>query len=390
MNDDRLHRLERYEPRRALGNGSPPSGEDDYGARMVEKPNFRTLKEFCAEYAPVSYSVAGLVRSGSLYTLTARTGDGKTSWLVTASLSIAAGKKDILGRDVTEGRVAFCTAENPDDLRMRLSVASYTWNIDQAALGRSLIVSDNRVRPEEIHGYLEREAEHGPFAFIVVDTWQAYFDGRDANHPTEAVDFTRRFRPLTRLPGSPAVVVAAHPIKNASNDNLIPYGGGSTLNEVDGNFTLARQPTTGYFEFWWQGKIRGAHFEPFSYRIDKLTSPDIVDINGTEVAMPVMFPVTAEDVEAREASTVNRDAALLKAMSENQNGSMQAWANASGQNKRAVQTALQGRLKKGRLVEKSLGKWSLTSKARKALRDASEGRTDVGTTSDAGTAYADA
>jgi hypothetical protein len=371
MNDDRLHRLERYEP--------PPSGEDDYGvgARMVEKPNFRTLKEFCAEYTPVSYSVAGLVRSGSLYTLTARTGDGKTSWLVTTSLSIATGR-DLLGREVTKGRVAFCTAENPDDLRMRLSVASYTWNIDQAALGRSLIVSDNRVRPEEIHEYLERDAEHGPFAFIVVDTWQAYFDGRDANHPTEAVDFTRRFRPLTRLPGSPAVIVAAHPIKNASNDNLIPYGGGSTLNEVDGNFTLAKQPT-GYFEFGWQGKIRGAHFEPLSYRIDKLNSPDIVDISGRQVLMPVMFPVTGEDVEAREASAARRDVALFKAIADNPSGSMQDWANATGQSKRAVQTALEGRLSKQRLVENPLGKWGLTDKGRKALRDISAAGTGIGT-----------
>ena len=73
----------------------------------------------------------------------------------------------------------------------------------------------------------------------VVDTRQAFFEGRDANNPTEAVTFTRGFRPPTRLPGSPVVPIAAHPTKNAANDNLIPYGGGSTLNEVDGNFTLA-------------------------------------------------------------------------------------------------------------------------------------------------------
>jgi hypothetical protein len=353
---------------------SPPidtSPQDDR-----PKPNFRTLKEFCAEYAPVSYSVAGLVRSGSLYTLTARTGDGKTSWLVTTSLSVATGH-DLLGLEVTKGRVAFCTAENPDDLRMRLSVASYTWNIDQAALGRSMIVSDNRVRPEEIREYLESEPEHGPFTLILIDTWQAYFDGRDANHPTEAVDFTRRFRPLTRLPGSPAVIIAAHPVKNAANDKLVPYGGGSTLNEVDGNFTLAKQ-STGYFEFWWQGKIRGAHFEPLSYRIEKLTSPDIVDINGAQVAMPVMFPVTAEDVEAREASTANRDARLLRALAENPQGSLSTLAAAAGVSRSKADRTFH-RLAKGKpaLVRQTLGKWTLTNPGKEALKGPSEGETVV-------------
>ena len=62
----------------------------------------------------------------------------------------------------------------------------------------------------------------------VVDSRQAFFEGRDANNPTEAVTFTRGFRPPTRLPGSPVVPIAAHPTKNAANDNLIPSGGGST------------------------------------------------------------------------------------------------------------------------------------------------------------------
>jgi hypothetical protein len=77
------------------------------------------------------------------------------------------------------------------------AVAKATWPLE-----RNMLVSDNRVRPEEISEYLGREAKHGPFALIVVDTRQAFFDGRDANNPTEAVTFTRRFRPLTRLSAS--------------------------------------------------------------------------------------------------------------------------------------------------------------------------------------------
>jgi hypothetical protein len=65
--------------------------------------------------------------------------------------------------------------------------------------------------------YLAREAESGAFAGVLVDTWQAFFDGRDANNPTEAVNSTTRFRPLSSLPSSPAVVIAAQHCQLATN-----------------------------------------------------------------------------------------------------------------------------------------------------------------------------
>ena len=206
--------------------------------------------------------------SGSLYTLTATTGTGKTAFLTTTVLAGVTGR-DLLGLKVQRGRYAICTAENPDGAKMRLSVACFHWNIDMDAVGADLIISDNRVRPEEICEYLQEEARRGPFTGIFIDTWQAFFDGQNASNPTEAVNFTRRFRPLTFLPGSPAVIVCAHPNKGASNDELIPSGGGSILNEIDGNLILAMQPN-GLIENGWQGKFRGFHFEPRLFRIENL------------------------------------------------------------------------------------------------------------------------
>ena len=261
----------------------------------------------------------------------------------------------------------FCTAENPDGLRMRLGVASFHWNIDQAAIARQLIVSDNRVRPEEICDYLVGEAKHGPFAAVFIDTWQAFFDGKDANHPTEAVDFTRRFRPLTRLPGGPAVVIAAHPVKRASNDDLLPYGGGSTLNEVDGNLTLAPQ-RCGLLELGWQGKFRGLGFEPPLYRIEHLTSPDIVDNAGRQVAIPVMLPATVEDAEARETAHVNKDIGLLRALADNPSGSLSTWSAAAGMSRsKANRTLHYLARQKPNLARQTLGKWTLTKAGKEAL-----------------------
>ena len=95
---------------------------------------------------------------------------------------------------------------------MRFAVGSFHWNIDQGAIDRDLLISDNRVRPEEICEFLACEAvENGPFTGIFIDTWQAFFDGRDANNPTEAVNFTKRFRAAHEPARRAAVIVATHP-----------------------------------------------------------------------------------------------------------------------------------------------------------------------------------
>ena len=46
---------------------------------------FKTLAEFCREYVPLAYAVEPLLRTSALYTLTARTGHGKTAFLIVAA-----------------------------------------------------------------------------------------------------------------------------------------------------------------------------------------------------------------------------------------------------------------------------------------------------------------
>ena len=46
------------------------------------------------------------------------------------ALAVTTGRRDILGLDVEQGRVALLTFENPDDVRMRLKVSSWFLNVD--------------------------------------------------------------------------------------------------------------------------------------------------------------------------------------------------------------------------------------------------------------------
>ena len=340
-----------------LGGSAPPIAND------WPKPRFRTAAEFIGEFRPISYAVAGIMREKSLYTLTGRTGEGKTSFLVKLALAVATGEGEkLIGRKVKKGSVAFATAENPDDLRMRLMVACFVFNIDPKTLGRDLFVSDNRVRPEEIVEWVKQTGE--AFTLIIIDTWQAFFDGRDPNNNAEAVNFTRRFRPLS---AAAVVVIAAHPPKQAGDDSLLPYGGGATLNEVDGNFTLLRDEN-GLYAFHWLGKIRGLPFDPLHFRIDRMDCPDVITIDGDRVKMPVMFPIGEDELEARQEAFAGRDLALLKAMAADPAGSERKWALATGMNRRAVQGALSA-MKAERLVTKKLRRWRLTKEGERIAKE---------------------
>jgi hypothetical protein len=161
------------------------------------------------------------------------------------------------------------------------------------------------------------------------------------------------------------VVIATHPIKNAKDNELIPYGGGATLNEIDGNFAAWRV-AGGYFALAPQGKLRGADFDPIHYRIELLSSPDIEDAEGRQVMTPVMLPVTETDVEEREDELAAQCAKLMQAMAADPSGSLTDLGAKLGLNK---QTTLRRmwRLQKGRLVDNSAGRWRLTPKGAKEV-----------------------
>src|SRR5271169_6681224 len=104
----------------------------------------RSIFAFCAEYEPMSYTIDGIARGGYLYTMTAKTGTGKTAFNVVAALAVATGRSDILKCDVTKGRVAYLAFENPDDTRVRFMGAAQQFGIDLRDLAEQIYVFDMR------------------------------------------------------------------------------------------------------------------------------------------------------------------------------------------------------------------------------------------------------
>jgi AAA domain len=342
-----------------------PNGRDE---RAPKKPPSRVTGAgtFMKSYVPISYTLGNILPSGYLYGLTAKQGSGKTALMIAAALAVAFGRDDILGCAVESGRVAYVTIENPVDFKMKLSVNCYVHNISYDEIEPRVAIIDGRDTPEQILEGLRLDAEaNGNLQLVCFDTFQAGFAaaGAGAFNDNEAVlGYVIRLRPLTTLPGLPSVLVAFHPTKNAGEGELIPYGGGSTYNEIDGNLTLWKE---GHIKLY-HNRLRGPEFEPKYFRIEMLSCPDIVDKQRRQILLPVMRPITEIDAAEREKNDGNLDLALLRAMAANPDSTQLEWAFAIGiRSKSAVNTRLQ-KLKATKFVEVGVsGKWRLTPKGQK-------------------------
>ena len=324
-----------------------------------------TYSEFIAEYEPLEYVLDGIVARGSLYTLTAKTGAGKTVLLSAASIAVASNDHVMLGVGVKQCAIAYLTYENPADFRMKLHAAAVANGKTGADLDQGLFVI--RAHLVLADAYKELVATGVEFGLIVIDTLQAAFDGNDFNDPKQMLDFILRCRRFTELPGHPAVIVAAHPTKNADNDNLVPYGGGSVLNEIDGNLTLSLVKETKITTLHWLRKFRGPEFQPISFGIMSTRCPQMADANGKILTLPTVKLVGDDYVATKDDETEKREMTLLQTLLNNPGMTLANLADSAGYGSHsAAQKALE-RMAGDKLVEKINKKFSVTNRGKKAL-----------------------
>ncbi len=362
------------ERRGAITDGSaftPVDDEESEQAGEADKPRrkIKSLAEFCAEYAPVEYVIDGLIERGKVYTLTAPTSAGKTTLLSSLALAVAAKRDDVLGIEVEQGRVVYCSFENPDDFRVKLLAAMEGHNVSSDDASDNLDIIDAHVTPGAIRK-LARQA--GECALVIVDTLQAAFQGDDSNSNDQVKKFVMSLRDLTRLPGLPAVMIAAHPVKNAGRDQLSPYGGGALLNEIDGNLTLWKERRSAIAELHWQGKLRGRTFEPKNFEIAEIVTK-LKDAKGKALRLPIARPKSSEAADAavvaERRDALAGDAALLVAIDRDTKSSLTDLAVAVGASKATIGRRVAGLVDRGFVKQSPDGK-ILTRKGRAAVAEA--------------------
>ena len=331
-----------------------------------------TAAEFVAGFTPPAYLIDGIVQRGYLYSLTARTGHGKTAVDLYLCQCIARGIA-AHGRKVTPGAVLFCAGENADDIRARWIVLADRIGFDIAATPVFFI--DGIINIKASTARIVEEANRiAGLGLVVVDTAAAYFTGDDPNNNAQQVAFARDLRALTVLIASkPALIVNCHPVKNASRENLIPMGGSALLNEVDGNLTLWADGD-GATSLHWQGKFRGPEFEPLTFKIETAFSDRVVDADGRKMPSVVAGPMSDMEVEITQATNESDENVLLAIVGHNKGVSVSTmakkanWKTQAGVPHKSKVARLLVRLAEDKLVTRYRGtKYAITDKGRDVL-----------------------
>lgn len=333
-------------------------------------PLLLSAAQFVAGFTPPEYLVDGIMQRGYLYSLTARTGHGKTAVSMYLAQCIARGQP-FHNAAVKQGTVLLLAGENPDDIRARFLV-----------LADAMGFSENTIKMRFVAGVIDiaacmptikAEAEQiDDLVLIIVDTAAAYFKGDDSNSNSQQGDYARLLRQLTFLPGKPAVLVNSHPVKNAAKDNLLPMGGSAFLNEVDGNLTLwanSEKQTS----LHWQGKFRGPEFEPLNFSMRTVDSDRVVNAEGEMLPSVIAEPVNEMMMQMAENSQDRDEVALLGAIARNKNASLMTLATLCGfynEAKKPMKSKVERlgrRLKDDKLVESVRGKYRITAKGKREI-----------------------
>ncbi len=224
----------------------------------------------------------------------------------------------VCGREVTKGRVLYFAGENSTDVRMRWFAATQQLGMEPEDFDLRFV--DGGGKLSQIVPLIKREVGTDPYSLIIIDTSAAYFDGDDDNNNIQALAHAKRMRELTRLPGNPTVLACCHPVKNASEDNLLPRGGGAFLNEMDGNLTSRRNDLA--VEMHW--------FSPMTFQLKIVTHPKLVDSRSRRMPTVVACPLSEEGQKEMAANLERDEDLVLGAISSNPRGSLADHARTLG------------------------------------------------------------
>lgn len=342
---------------------APAAGDAEKGWKL------QSLSAFTSDFVAPEYLIEGVVQRGRLYTLTAPTGSGKTAVMLHIAACLARGGQ-VCGREAERVSVIYLAGENPDDVRARVIATLEAEGVDYDDCDLHFIAGTFSIR-QDMANVLAAIEQTPNVGLIVIDTLAAYFDGDDSNSNAQMLDFARVIRHLTTASSRPAVIMPAHPVKNAARTNLTPMGGSALLNEVDGNLCIWKRESA--IEMHWQGKHRGAEFEPLAFELKPVTSERVKDRKGR--LMPTVMAVPLLEIRAMEIATSAHTLTerLLLNIEAHDGLSMRqrcvdiGLVSADGRANKTKLTRLLGDLLDDKMIKKVLNNYYLTDKGKKAV-----------------------
>ena len=348
-----------------------PSGDDEYNDALPPPRTFAmmTSAEFVASYVPPDYLVEGLLQRKFFYSLTGKTGSGKTAIGLLFTALVALGRV-LDGRQFELGRVLYFAGENPIDVQQRWIAMSQQMDFDHETIPVHFIPGVFKI--SALKEAIATEVEKlGGVALVVIDTTAAYFEGDEENDNVQAGNYARMQRSLVdTLPGGPTILALCHPVKNAGEDNILPRGGGAYLNEVDGNLTAIQND--GVVQLHWQGKFRGPDFAPIAFHLRSVTHERLKDTKGRLIQTVIAEHMSElAEKEFREI-TLNHEDTVLRIVAADGKLSVAEIAVRAGWLSQKDRLPLKSRvhrclkaLEAAKLIRHLRGKWRLTRPVRR-------------------------
>jgi hypothetical protein len=360
------------------GERAPPPGEESvrqsYSNRQAKpepQPKGRLLSsaEFMAELKPPDWLIDDIMQRGFVYFLTGNTGSGKTSLALLKAYSIAQGH-GFAGKECSQGSVVFFAAENADNVRRQWFALCRHYDVDPSSLPVHWFDRRFPIGPH-LEALKTELAAIDDLALIVLDSLQAFFYGDNENDNRQILQTIVEVRTLVEShQARPSAEVLAHPVKRATKDNLLPRGGGSSLNECDGNLTTWDDGTENLVELSWQGKLRGPHFEPLKFELVDVRPPGLVDSRGRQQTVKIA-QLAGPQREGELHAKRDRDTiAVLELIERNPRATVTEIGLKLGKQKSAGSKIRQALIKRKLLKELPNGNLQLTPAGKELLRGA--------------------
>lgn len=295
-----------------LGNTAEDLKEIILAYPEIEKPmplGALAINSFVKEYQCLDYIVDGILEEGRLYSLTAPSGTGKTAVALNLAEKIALGKP-FGQQECKRSGVLFLAGENPSDVRVRV-MASIERN--DALKSAPIYFIKNAFDIEQNHDNILKMLDlHPDIRVVMVDTLQAFYQGDDSNSNTQMVAFARALRKIAET--GVVVIVMAHPTKSPTKERNEPYGGGSFVNEIDGNLALWKNED-GTIDFYWCKKFRG-HFEPFQIELKRVEVKTATNSKGIPAITVIANTIGEDRAKEMFVDSIKNETKVLRVYAE--------------------------------------------------------------------------
>jgi Bifunctional DNA primase/polymerase, N-terminal/AAA domain/Primase C terminal 2 (PriCT-2) len=345
-----------------------PGWRKSYEQRKQEEQRARTQSPdkkllvssgtFVTNFEAPEYLFEGMLQQGFCYAFTGPTGSGKTAITLRLAAHKAAGLP-LLGKAVDKGTVLYFAGENPIDVQMRWILLCHVMGLDAHALPVHFLPATPDLGKPDIRRQINSEiAIIGHVGLIVVDTSPAYFQGENESDRVQMLEHARMLRSYTNVPGRPTVIANCHPKINYDPENMVPAGGGSFLNELDGNLVCLHKRDSMIAELH-HGKLRGMPFASVPFKLQVGTYERLQDSKKRPLFTVTATPIGEDERSAMETTILSKENELLlllskhSGLSEREIATKLKWQYASGEPNKSLVHRILNQLEADKLVRRT-------------------------------------